>query len=66
MVELRQAVPDYVKIFDKVFPMAVSIGLAAGAGGLEIAHAEETLEIAKASVQLASEVLDQAREALAD
>jgi hypothetical protein len=64
MEDLRLAVPDYVKIFDKIFPMAVSIGLGAAAGGLEIAHAEATIEIAKGSLEIANEVLDSAREAL--
>jgi len=64
MVDLRQAVPDYVKIFDTIFPMAVSIGLGAAAGGLEIAHAEGAIEIAKGSFEIANEVLDSAREAL--
>jgi hypothetical protein len=64
MIELRQAVPNYVKIFDTIFPMAVSIGLGAAAGGLEIAHAEGAIELAKGSFEIANEVLDSAREAL--
>jgi hypothetical protein len=64
MIELRQTVPDYVKIFDKIFPAAVSIGLGAASGGLEIAHAEGLIEVAKGSLEIANEVLDSAREAL--
>ena len=64
MVDLRQAVPNYVKIFDTIFPAAVSIGLGAASGGLEIAHAEGVIEVAKGSLEIANEVLDSAREAL--
>jgi hypothetical protein len=64
MVELRQAVPNYVKIFDTIFPAVVSIGLGAASGGLEIAHAEGVIELAKGSLEIATEVLDSAREAL--
>lgn len=61
--ELNQANPNYIKVFTVLFPAAVSIGLAAGTAGLEIAGAEETLEAAKAAFVLAGEVGNAIREA---
>jgi archaellum component FlaC len=63
MEELNKAHPDYVKIFTVLFPAAVSIGLAAGAGGVEIKHAEAALEVVKASVVMSEDILSAIREA---
>jgi len=63
--ELNKATPNYVKVFTILFPAAVSIGLAAGAGGVELHHAEAGLDMAKAAVGLSEEVLDAIREAAA-
>jgi hypothetical protein len=61
--ELNKAEPDYLKIFNVLFPAAVSIGLAGGSAGLEIAGAEETIEVAKSALQLAEEILLAVKEA---
>ena len=61
--ELNKATPNYVKIFTVLFPAAVSVGLAAGAGALEIKGAEEAIEVAKAALVLSEEVLSSIKEA---
>jgi hypothetical protein len=62
--ELNKATPNYIKVFTVLFPAAVSIGLAAGAGGIEISHAESTVELAKAAVVVSEEVLSTIKEAI--
>jgi hypothetical protein len=65
MTELNSANPNYMKLFTQLFPAAVSIGLAAGTGGLELSHAESALETAKAALQMSQEIANTAREAAA-
>jgi hypothetical protein len=65
MTELNKSVPDYIKLFTQMFPAAVSIGLAAGGGGLELSHAESAMEAAKAAMQMSQEIMNSAREAAA-
>jgi hypothetical protein len=65
MKALNEANPDYMKLFTQLFPAVVSIGLAAGTGGLELSHAESALETAKAALQMADEISNSAREAAA-
>jgi hypothetical protein len=64
--ELNKANPNYVKVFTVLFPAAVSIGLAAGTAGVELAAAEEALEIGKAIVVLAEELAVTLKEAVDD
>jgi hypothetical protein len=65
MKELNSANPDYIKLFTQLFPAVVSVGLAAGTGGLELSHAESALETAKAALQMSQEIVNSAREAAA-
>jgi hypothetical protein len=62
--ELNKANPNYVKVFTVLFPAAVSVGLAAGSAGLELAGAEAALEVGKAVVVLTEELVVTLKEAV--
>lgn len=64
--ELRSKQPKWVDVFDKVAPVAVNLGLAAGGGADAFASAKSALEFTQASLDVANAILGEINNAIAD